>query len=70
MNGANYNVPLARAVRGPLLMIAAGSLFALDHFGSYSFSTTWPVLLILIGLLKLLERVTPPTSSTPAQPLS
>jgi hypothetical protein len=44
-------------IRGPVILIALGVLFAIDQFGSYSFSRTWPVLLILFGLLKLLERV-------------
>jgi len=54
------NSPLMRAVRGPILLIALGSLLALDHFGPYGFGRTWPVLIILIGLMKLLERVIGP----------
>ena len=63
MNVANLptvpQVSLMRAVRGPILLITLGTLFAIDHVGSYAFSTTWPALLIVIGLLKLLERATP-----------
>ena len=59
MNVANLpQVPLMRAVRGPILLITLGTLFAVDHVGPYSFSTTWPALLIVIGLLKLMERAT------------
>ena len=62
MNGVNVQniqpVSLMRAVRGPLLLITIGTLFAIDHVGPYSFSTTWPALLIIIGLLKLMERAT------------
>jgi len=59
MNVANLpQVPLMRAVRGPILLITVGTLFAVDHVGPYSFSTTWPALLIVIGLLKLMERAT------------
>jgi hypothetical protein len=47
---------LIQAVRGPILLIALGSLFAVDHAAGPSFSRTWPVLIILLGLLKLLER--------------
>jgi hypothetical protein len=47
---------LMRAIRGPILLITIGTLFALDHIGPYPFRTTWPALLIIIGLLKLLER--------------
>jgi len=39
------------------MLIALGVLFAIDQLGSYSFWKTWPVLVILFGLLKLLERL-------------
>lgn len=62
MNGTSYTgVPLTRAIRGPILLITIGTLFAIDHFGPYSFSSTWPALLIVIGVLKLLERSSQPT---------
>ncbi len=54
MNGNSGT--LVQAVRGPIMLITVGVLFSIDHFGPYSFSRTWPVLLIVIGLLKLLER--------------
>ena len=38
------------AVSGPLLLITTGVLFAIDHFGPYRFSQTWPILLIVYGL--------------------
>jgi hypothetical protein len=53
----NASTDLIRAVRGPLLLIAVGALFAIDHFARIPFYRTWPVLLILFGLLKLLERL-------------
>ena len=46
------------AIRGPILLMAVGVLFWLDHTTVYGFSRTWPLLLIVLGLLKLLERVT------------
>ena len=49
---------LVRAVRGPILLITIGSLFALDHFTPYGFQETWPVILIVIGLLTLAGRAT------------
>ena len=55
MNGCNRS--LAGAIRGPIILIAVGVLFALQHFTSYDFGRTWPLLLILFGVLKLLERV-------------
>lgn len=54
------NANLARAIRGPIILITLGILFAIDHFGSISFSRTWPVLIIVIGLLKLFERAGAP----------
>ena len=53
MNTANN---LVLAVRGPIILITIGTLFALDHFTPYSFMQTWPVLLIVIGLLTLAGR--------------
>lgn len=44
---------LVRAVRGPVILITVGVLFALDKFSAFRFSQTWPVLLIVIGLLGL-----------------
>jgi hypothetical protein len=45
------------AIRGPVMLIAVGGLFALAQSTSYGVHQTWPILLILLGLLKLLERV-------------
>jgi len=47
---------LACAIRGPVTLITIGALFAVDHFTPYAFSRTWPVLLIVFGLLSLLCR--------------
>jgi len=38
------------AVTGPLLLMTLGVLFALQEAGSFRFSQTWPVLLIVYGL--------------------
>jgi fatty acid desaturase len=56
MNDINsYN--LVQAVRGPIMLIALGTLVAMDYFGVYGFGRTWPILIILFGVLKLLEKV-------------
>ena len=44
---------LVRAVSGPIILITIGVLFAFDRFTEFRFSQTWPVLLIVIGLLRL-----------------
>jgi hypothetical protein len=49
---------LVRAVRGPIILITIGTLFALDHFTPYGFQQTWPVILIVVGLLTLVGRAT------------
>ena len=55
MNG--YNVSLLRAIRGPVLLVTLGALFLIDHSGGMAFGRTWPVLLIVLGILRLGEYV-------------
>ncbi len=52
----NSNPPLIRALRGPVMMMTLGAMLVADHFTQFSFSRTWPVLLIVMGIMKLLER--------------
>jgi len=47
------NVSLMRAIRGPVMLVTLGTLFLIDHSGGVSFGRTWPVLLIVLGLLWL-----------------
>jgi hypothetical protein len=49
---------LAHAVRGPLTLITVGALFAINNFTPYGFDKTWPVILIVFGLLTLVGRTT------------
>ena len=63
---ANDTRALLRAIQGPVLLITVGSLFALDHAGSYGFSRTWPVLIIVVGVMKLLERAATRPGGTPS----
>jgi hypothetical protein len=60
MNGTSYSPvhahSLVQAIRGPIMLITLGSLVAMDYFGVYGFSRTWPLLIIIFGVLKLLER--------------
>ena len=58
MTTNSYN--LLQAIRGPIMLIALGTLVALDYFAGLGISRTWPLLIILFGLLKLLERVVAP----------
>lgn len=45
---------LMRAITGPVIMITVGVLFLIDRITGVGFGQTWPVLLIVIGILKLL----------------
>ena len=56
------------AIRGPILLITLGTLLAVDHFGPYAFWRTWPVLIIVFGLLKLLERIASRPAVRPGVP--
>ena len=60
------NIALVRALRGPVMMMTLGGMLVADHFSRFSFSRTWPVLLIVLGIMKLLERVN--VGSEPANP--
>ena len=46
-----------QAIRGPILLITIGILFAIHQAGVLSFEMTWPLILIVIGVLKLIERM-------------
>ncbi len=59
---------LVRAIRGPVLLMTLGALFAVDYFGPYPFYRTWPVLLIVYGALWFLERVVRDSEIGPGSP--
>jgi hypothetical protein len=46
-----------QAIRGPIVLITLGILFAVHQAGVLSFARTWPLILIVIGVIKLLERL-------------
>ncbi len=46
---------LMRALTGPLILTTLGVLLTVDYAGNAPFSRTWPVLLIVWGLCKVLE---------------
>ena len=52
----NDSYSTIRAIRGPVTLITIGVLFALNNFTRYGFDQTWPVILIVFGLLSLLRR--------------
>lgn len=52
----NRTYMLIRAIRGPVLLIALGVLLLLQRFSDFGFHRSWPILVILFGVLKLAER--------------
>lgn len=57
---------LVRALRGPVMLITLGCLFLLRIEGpGWSLKTTWPVLVIVFGVMKLLESL---AARTPGRP--
>jgi hypothetical protein len=69
MNGKG-NYATMRAIRGPIMVITVGVLFALNNFTPYSFGETWPVLIIVAGLVSLLGRGAAPPPQPPPPPYS
>jgi len=55
----NRSAELIRAIRGPILLIVLGALLTADRFSGVPVTKTWPVLLIVLGVMKLLERTAP-----------
>ena len=50
-----------RSLMWPVVLIALGVLFLLQEFiPHWGLSRTWPTLLILIGLIKLMDVTRPP----------
>jgi hypothetical protein len=66
MNG--ISTALFQAARGPIMLITFGVLVAIDHSGyGLSFWRTWPLLFIVYGVLKLVERLLPRPIYVPPQ---
>jgi hypothetical protein len=53
----NRGALFAQAIRGPILLITLGILFAIHQAGVLPFSRTWPLVLIVVGVMKLIERM-------------
>lgn len=66
---------LMRSITGPIILITVGVLFTIDRYTEFRFSQTWPVLLIVLGVLKLLggrrrrdDYYPPPPPASGARP--
>jgi hypothetical protein len=64
MNGDSRGILCA--IRGPIMLITVGVLFAINNFTPYGFQ--WPVLLIVFGLLTLIGRGARQAAPPPAPP--
>lgn len=51
---------LIAALRGPVMLMTLGGLLTAHRFSDVSFGKTWPVLLIVFGLMKLFQRMAAP----------
>lgn len=58
----------AQAIRGPIVLIVIGVLFAVHQAGILPFSRTWPLLIIVVGVMKLIERWNAPRPPFPSPP--
>ena len=64
----NRTVLYAQAVRGPILLITVGVLFAIQQAGLLPISRTWPLFIIVFGVMKLVERLALPRPLYPPTP--
>ncbi len=55
MNGTSTS--LVGSLGGPIVLVTLGTLFMIDYSGGVSFGRTWPVLLIVMGVLWLAEHL-------------
>lgn len=57
-----------RGLVGPVVLVTIGLLSLIENLGGPAWHRTWPILLLAIGIVKLLERQTPPTLPPPTMP--
>ena len=59
----NTLAKLIRASRGPVLLMTLGLLLAVHQFSGLRFDQTFPILIIVFGLMWMLERMAPRRSA-------
>lgn len=64
----NRKALFVQAIRGPVLLITLGILFAIHQAGGLPIYRTWPLLIIVVGVMKLMERTAAPASGAYAPP--
>jgi hypothetical protein len=60
---------LIRKLRGPAFLIMVGITALLNQWGVLSFARSWPLYLILAGVIGLLERAALAAGASPFDPL-
>ncbi len=64
-----YGRPVRRSLTGSAVLITIGTLILIEHMHGPGFHRTWPLLLLVIGLVRLLDSKNPyPWSSGPMPP--
>jgi hypothetical protein len=56
-----------RGLQGPAVLVTLGLLFLADNMYGYSFGRTWPILLIVIGAMKVVRYAMPSDHINPGQ---
>ena len=49
---------------GPVVLVTLGLLFLIDQYTVYGIGRTWPVILVVIGVVRLLQWNAPTTGHT------
>jgi hypothetical protein len=57
-----------RKLMPPAVLLALGGMFLIDSLGRLPFDRTWPLLLIVIGLVLFWQRTAPPPARPPMPP--
>jgi hypothetical protein len=63
-----YQFRLFRALRGSVWVTLIGVLFLLDSFDIVSWSHSWPIIIIVAGLMAIFQRVSYNSAMAPAYP--
>ena len=64
-----YGASFIQAARGPIMLMTLGILLAIHQNTAWGFEQTFPVLIIVFGIMKLLERAAaPPLPGMPPGP--
>ena len=66
----NRKALLVQAIRGPILLITLGILFAVHQAGGLPIYRSWPLLIIVVGVMKLIERTAAPAAGAYPPPPS